>query len=92
MGVERVEFLASLPFPNTAMRVLGDGGYVVYLNVPEDELGNVMQLMLMRQSVIKVTVENLGTQPIKKGKKKPAKESTPEWGDDGDTDTSDYTG
>lgn len=69
------------------MRVLGDGGYVVYLNVPEDEMGAVMQLMLMRQSVIKFTAEDMGAQPVKaKRGKKPKAQPDPEWGDDDDTD------
>lgn len=82
---EPVTFLATLPFPSTAMRVMGDGGYVVYLHIPEDELGAVMQLMLMRQSVIQITATNLGAQPVKpkNGKAKPKKRTIPEDDHDG---------
>lgn len=79
----KVEFLASLPYPDTAMRVLGDGGYIIYLNVPEDELGNVMQLMLMRKSVIKIMAEDMGALPPKPKKQRKKKEQpVPEWGDE----------
>lgn len=85
MSDTAITFLASLPYPHTAMRVLGDGGYIIYLNVPEDEMGAVMQLMLMRQSVIKITAEDVGARPVKA--KRGRKKNEPEWGDDGDSDS-----
>jgi hypothetical protein len=67
--MSKAEFLASLPYPATAIRILGDGGYVVLLNVPENELGAIAQLALMRQSVLKVTIEDIGAKPPHKAKK-----------------------
>lgn len=52
---ELITFLAALaPSP---MRVMADGGYRVYLDVPEDELGAVMQLILLRKEYLRFTVE-----------------------------------
>lgn len=39
------------------MRVMADGGYRIYLDVPEDELGAVMQLILLRKEYLQITVE-----------------------------------
>lgn len=48
-------FLAALaPSP---MRVMADGGYRIYLDLPEDELGAVMQLILLRKEYLRITVE-----------------------------------
>lgn len=39
------------------MRVMADGGYRIYLDLPEDELGAVMQLILLRKEYLRITVE-----------------------------------
>jgi hypothetical protein len=55
MTTDRLTFLAALaPSP---MRVMADGGYCIYLDVPEDELGAVMQLILLRKEYLRITVE-----------------------------------
>lgn len=55
MITDPLTFLAALaPSP---MRVMADGGYRIYLDVPEDELGAVMQLILLRKEYLRITVE-----------------------------------
>jgi hypothetical protein len=55
MSEGSIVFLAALaPSP---MRVMADGGYRIYLDIPEDELGAVMQLILLRKEYLKFTVE-----------------------------------
>ena len=52
-----VTFLASFPNIQTAIRVAGDGGARILLDIPEDELPAIARLLLMRGMVLKVTVE-----------------------------------
>ena len=52
-----VTFLASFPSIQTAIRVAGDGGARILLDIPEDELPAIARLLLMRGQVLKITVE-----------------------------------
>jgi hypothetical protein len=52
-----VTFLASFPNIQTAIRVAGDGGARILLDIPEDELPSIARLLLMRGIVLRVTVE-----------------------------------
>jgi hypothetical protein len=52
-----VSFLASFPNIQTAIRVAGDGGARILLDIPEDELPAIARLLLMRGQVLRVTVE-----------------------------------
>lgn len=54
---EPVTFLASFPNIQTAIRVAGDGGARILLDIPETELPAIVRLLLLRGQVIKVTVE-----------------------------------
>jgi hypothetical protein len=66
---EPVTFLASFPNIQTAIRVAGDGGARILLDIPEDEMPAIVRLMLMRGQVIRVTVEpekQEATQPARK--------------------------
>lgn len=54
---EPITFLASFPNIQTAIRVAGDGGARILLDIPEDEMPAIVRLMLMRGQVIRVTVE-----------------------------------
>lgn len=81
------------------MRVMADGGYRLYLDVPEDELGAVMQLILLRKDYLRITVTiDEGHAPTRKRKaarSRPRATTAAEWGDDGDeeeTDADDNTG
>jgi hypothetical protein len=56
-GDEPITFLASFPNIQTAIRVAGDGGARILLDIPESEMPSIVRLMLMRGIVLKVTVE-----------------------------------
>jgi hypothetical protein len=67
-----VTFLASFPNIQTAIRVAGDGGARILLDIPEDELPAIARLLLMRGQVLRVTVELEAVAPIKaRGWKEP---------------------
>lgn len=58
MGSEEpVSFVASFPNIQTAIRVAGDGGARILLDIPETEMPAIVRLMLLRGMVIRVTVE-----------------------------------
>ncbi len=57
MEDEPIMFLASFPNIQTAIRVAGDGGARILLDIPEDELPSIARLLLMRGMVLRVTVE-----------------------------------
>lgn len=54
---EPIAFLASFPNIQTAIRVAGDGGARILLDIPESEMPAIVRLMLMRGIVLRVTVE-----------------------------------
>lgn len=58
---EPITFLASFPNIQTAIRVAGDGGARILLDIPEDEMPAIVRLMLMRGKVIRVTIEDEAT-------------------------------
>jgi hypothetical protein len=74
MSDEPITFLASFPNIQTAIRVAGDGGARILLDIAEDELPSIARLLLMRGIVLRVTVapESVTTAPIKaRGWKEP---------------------
>jgi hypothetical protein len=50
-----VEFLASLPPIQSAIRI-GQDGMRIQLDVPETEMGNAIRLMTWRDKILKVTI------------------------------------
>ena len=52
-----VSFVASFPNIQTAIRVAGDGGARILLDIPESELPAIARLLLLRGVVLTVTVE-----------------------------------
>lgn len=56
MNDDRVEFLASFPAIQSAIKV-GQDGMRIQLDIPESEMGNAVRLLMMRDQVLKVTVE-----------------------------------
>lgn len=54
---ELIEFLASFPNVQSAIRVAGDGGARITLDIAESEMPAIVRLMLMRGMVLRVTVE-----------------------------------
>ena len=57
MSNEPVTFLATIPPIQTAIKVAGDGGARVQLDIPESELPAIARLLLARGKVLRVTVE-----------------------------------
>ena len=51
-------FLATFPSIGSAIKVHGDGnGMRIQLDIPESEMGQAVQILTMRQCVLKVTIE-----------------------------------
>lgn len=59
MSDEPISFTASFPGIASAIRVAGDGGARILLDIPENELPAIARLLLMRGKAIKVTVEDI---------------------------------
>lgn len=55
---ESISFRASFPTIQTAIKITGDGGGMrIQLDIPETEMAQAVRLLVMRQMVLKVTVE-----------------------------------
>lgn len=54
-------FIASFPNIQSAIRVSGDGGARILLDIPESELPAIARLLLMRGKAINVTIEDIPT-------------------------------
>lgn len=64
---DKVTFLASFSDVLAAIKVTGGGnGMRIQLDIPENEMGNAAHLLLMRQCVLRVTVEMVGKPDEKK--------------------------
>lgn len=76
LSKESITFLASLPPIQSAVKVSGNGdGMRIQLDIPETEMANAVELLTMRNVVLKVTVEVAG-----KPKEEEAKEDKPKKG------------
>jgi len=54
---EPVSFLATFPLIQSAIKVAGDGGARVQLDIPESELPAIARLLMLRGVVLRVIVE-----------------------------------
>ena len=63
-------FIASFPNIQSAIRVSGDGGARILLDIPESELPAIARLLLMRGKAINVTVEDIPPNDAKKKTKR----------------------
>jgi len=55
---ERVTFLAHFPAIQSAIKVKGSGdGMRFQLDVPENQMGNAIEILAWRQKVLRVTIE-----------------------------------
>jgi hypothetical protein len=58
MALSACTFLASFPPIMTAIKVFGSGdGMRIQLDIPESEMGNALELLTMRQCVLRITIE-----------------------------------
>jgi hypothetical protein len=65
-----VTFLASFPPIQSAIKIYGSGdGMRVQFDIPESEMGNAVELLTMRQAVLRVTVE-IESEPQQSERKK----------------------
>lgn len=59
MGSDCVTFLATIPPLQSAIQVHGGGdGMRIKLEIPESEMANAVELLTMREVLLKVTVES----------------------------------
>ena len=54
---ESATFVATLPPLLSAIRISGDGGCRIMLDVPESEMGEAVKLLMWRQKALRITVE-----------------------------------
>lgn len=55
---DRCQFLASFPHIQSAIKIYGSGdGMRIQFDIPESEMGNAVDLLTMRQAVLRITVE-----------------------------------
>lgn len=52
-----VTFLCSLPLIQSAIRIAGDGGARVLIDIPETEMAAIVRLVLLRGQLLRVTIE-----------------------------------
>jgi hypothetical protein len=70
MANEKIQFLASFPPIQSAIKITGNGdGMRIQLDIPETEMGAAARLLLMREKALKVAVE-LAETPKTNGNKK----------------------
>lgn len=54
---DRATFLAIIPDTATAIQIHGGGGMRVRFDISEDQIGEALALTLMRDRLLKITVE-----------------------------------
>lgn len=57
MPNDKVQFIASIPPIETAIKIHGEEGARLILDVADKELGNFFPITLMRGKVLKITIE-----------------------------------
>lgn len=66
MSGRSVTFKATFPAIQTAIRITGEGaGMKIVLEIPETELANALGILTMRESVLEVTITDIGKTPLK---------------------------
>lgn len=55
--MEKIEFLATLPQIQSAIKIGGDGASRIQFDVPTTEIANVVKLVTATGKLVKVTVE-----------------------------------
>ena len=56
MDKQEAKFSASLPSIVTAIRIHGDSGVRIQLDIPDSEMAEVLKLVLWRDGLLEVTV------------------------------------
>ena len=69
----RATFLASFPAIQSAIKVYGDRqGMRIQLDIPESEMGQAAQLLLMREKIFRITVDTELTNELEDIESEPA--------------------
>lgn len=55
--MEKIQFTASLPPIQSAIKIGGDGASRIQLDVPSIEIANVVKLVMAAGKTVKVTIE-----------------------------------
>lgn len=76
----RLTFIASIAPLQSAITVASDGGARVKVDIPEEEMPAIVRLMLFRGKVLRITIEEVQKQVVRRGKPRQLTEA--EWGDD----------
>ena len=58
-ATERVEFIATFPPIQSAIKIDGSGGARIQLDIPEVEIGDFIKAMMWRQKRLVITIEPL---------------------------------
>ena len=65
---DKATFRANFPQALAAIKVSGDGGGMrIQLDIPESDMGEAVKLLLMRQMVVRVTIEPDATETPMQG-------------------------
>ena len=60
MTKQQARFQATLPPILSAVKVSGDGGLRIQLDVPQTDEADALKLLLWRERVLRITVEPIG--------------------------------
>lgn len=73
---EEIEFLASFPPIQSAIKIDGQGGARIQLDVPESEMGNFIRAMMWRGKRLIVTLTLLDEGEKNEAREEPERRST----------------
>lgn len=80
MTKDSVSFLASFPPIQSAIRLDGRDGARIQLDIPENEMGNFIKIMMWKGEVFRVTIERIKQDNLtdldNETKKEPKRETT----------------
>lgn len=65
--IEPADFLASFPMIQSAIKVSGDGGMRIQLDIPESQLGNALGVVAWRNVVLRVKIWPVANETIGNG-------------------------
>ena len=60
----QITFLAIIPSIQGAIKIAGDGGMRIMLDIPESEMYRALPIITMREGLLFVSVEGRNTEPM----------------------------
>ena len=80
MAKDSISFLASFPPIQSAIKLDGRDGARIQLDIPENEMGNFIKIMMWKGEVFRVTIERIKQDNLtdldNETKKEPKRETT----------------